>query len=64
MKYEDLRSLSDEDVARLYNNTAPGGVLCLNFWRDELYRRAAERQHREATRLVEEVNRQTRPFVA
>lgn len=49
--YDELRAMSDEEVARQYNAQAERGSSGFGFWREELWRREVERQLRASEQL-------------
>jgi uncharacterized membrane protein len=51
-RYEDFRTLPDEEIIRRVDNEAPKVVLGVSFYFEELNRRRAEASALRAERLV------------
>lgn len=57
--YGDLRKLSDAELIRQYDETAQSTQVGLNFLRDELARREAERQQEVMLRFTKQMRDMT-----
>jgi hypothetical protein len=62
--YEDLRAMSDEQVAAELDKRWPNTVTGVQYWLDELARRNAERSAGEIERLTRIITKLTLANVA
>lgn len=58
-KFAELEALSDEDLVARYDAAATNTVVGTGFYRDELFRRAQDRQAAAMVRFSEQVRNMT-----
>jgi hypothetical protein len=63
LKLADLRSMSDEELVRTYDQMAPTTMVGLDWYREELNRRAYERDTEAMRSLTEQTVRLTEQTV-
>jgi hypothetical protein len=59
LKLTALQAMSDEELIRTYDEMAPGTMVGLDWYREELNRRAYERDAEAMRRLTEQTVRLT-----